>query len=66
MIPFMRNTLQEEVLAIAKPLLKSYLFHSFRLSFFAHLLERRIPQQNDLTLSRIYSMVHKNNGFQFT
>ena len=46
MIPFMWNTLQEKVLAIAKPLLKSYLFHSFLLQFFAHLLERRITRQN--------------------
>ncbi len=45
----MRNTLQKEVLAIAKPLLKSYLFHSLQLDFFAHLLERRIAQINNWT-----------------
>lgn len=52
--PFMRNTLQKEVLATAKPLLKSYLFHSLQLRFFAHLLERRITQQNNWTFRAEY------------
>ena len=50
----MRNTLQKEVLAIAKPLLKSYLFHSLQLRFFAHLLERRITRQNNWTFRTEY------------